>query len=209
MYLELRIAEHYPTHIVLPDGSYFNEPPSIEGYVYTSNFSSLRSLVYLTTHNNYLFNLRPSRAHPPDPPGAVAASLGAEDEDELELELDTVTGKKQLKELKRGREQILAADGFADLRDIAFVRRALSNDGPEDEAYQNSETRSTRTIIVERLKKRFLLVEAAEPVDEYDVGGDEYMSKTGNKSLLRMRRSFELVMRSGQVLQFEVRILTF
>lgn len=40
--------------------------------------------------------------------------------------------------------------------------------------------------------------------DEEEIGGDEGLAKSTNKPKLRMQRSFELLLKSGRVIRFEV-----
>lgn len=44
--------------------------------------------------------------------------------------------------------------------------------------------------------------------DDEDEGGDDVLSQHTEKSQLRVRRSFELLLKSGQVVRFEVRQLS-
>jgi len=53
----------------MKDKTKFEEPPSIEGYVYRYKPNTkLRVQVYLTVHSGGLFFLNPTQAHAPQPP---------------------------------------------------------------------------------------------------------------------------------------------
>lgn len=52
----------------------------------------------------------------------------------------------------------------------------------------------------------FLDDENETPSDAEDNGGDEAMTKAQDKTKLKMKRSFELVLRNGHVVRFEVRL---
>lgn len=173
----------------IKDGELMSEPPSVEGYVtHVRSTSGTREEVYLTVHNGLLFTLRPAHANTPNPPGAFAVPSG--------LDKD---GRDALRnnEARRGAEQVLAARDVTDLRAVVAVRRAFrpaflpgqperySMGGPG-----SGEDERDGVII-------------HEESDTHDVGGDAGLS--GDVSTVRMRRCFELVMKTGHVIRFEVR----
>ncbi|KNZ80953.1 Meiotically up-regulated gene 56 protein [Termitomyces sp. J132] len=113
--LEIRLADHYPTHIHLKNGTRLHEPPAIEGYVerIRSN-SQMRQSLYLSTHDGNLFVMTPNHAYPPSPPG-LATNIG-------DIEAYAETLRKS--EIHRGASQVMHAIGVLDLRDILVIRRA-------------------------------------------------------------------------------------
>jgi hypothetical protein len=45
--------------------------------------------------------------------------------------------------------------------------------------------------------------------DDGDMGGDEALAKAGDKPKFKMKRCFELLLKSGHVIRFEVSLLWF
>ncbi|KAJ7212216.1 Pleckstrin homology domain-containing protein [Mycena pura] len=180
-HLEIRLGQHCPQHFVHKDGSRVTEPPAIEGYIerVRPNAQS-KYLMYLVAHDGNLFSLSPEHAHPPTPMGMNPA-------------VDTVEGLR-FAEVQRGILQILHATGVADMRAILTVRRAFqpvvpaSHDSPELDDHSHVEQASP--------------VERTESDDE-DEGGEEGLRAAQDKQHLKMRRSFELLLKNGHVIRFE------
>ena len=169
----------------MKNGHQLSEPPSVEGYVSRVKPGSTREEVYLTVHNGLLFTLAPAGAHAPNPPGVVPVSQDSDRDAEA-------LGQE---EIHRGSAQVLAARGVMDLRAVIAVRRAFRP------VLHPNEHGSTQPEIEEN----GLLEEEVvhEESDTRDVGGDTGLS--GDVTTIRMRRCFELVMKSGHVIRFEVR----
>ncbi|EDR13810.1 uncharacterized protein LACBIDRAFT_188344 [Laccaria bicolor S238N-H82] len=111
--LELRLANHAPTHFHLRDGTHIDEPPSIEGYLErVKPGSQIKQLLYLTTHNGNVFITHTYHAYPPAPPGIA-----------LPLDLDGYVKDLHHAEVLRGSRQILHATGVCDLRSIVAIQR--------------------------------------------------------------------------------------
>ncbi|KAJ7254353.1 Pleckstrin homology domain-containing protein [Mycena haematopus] len=175
-HLELRLAQHSAQHLVLKNGTRIPEPPSIEGYLERIRPNSQsKHLLYLVTHDGNLFSLATEKAHPPSPMGIGQA----ESADVL-----------RRAEVQRGTEQILHATGVSDLRSILSVRRAfqpvvpVSHDTPDDQ--------SLRPSYIERSDS-----------DDEDEGGEEGLRTAQDKVHLRMKRSFELLLKNGHIIRFE------
>jgi hypothetical protein len=93
---------------------------------------------------------------------------------------------------KTGAQQVLQADAFVDLRSIAAVRQANQLIArPLDASTQGAD------LILP-------FVNAAAHADAEDEGGEEALARHHDKPALRMRRSFELLMKTGHVVRFEV-----
>ena len=190
-HLEVRLAEHMTPQLHVKDGDHFSEPPSIEGYVTrVRGASGTREEVYLTVHNGLLFTLGPAHAHAPTPPGVIPVHLDSNQDARGALRED---------EVRRGVTQVSAARGVTDLRAVIAVRRAFRPQFqprlPEhDPTLRNSEE-AERDLDVEVIH---------EESDAQDVGGDAGLSG-GDVSTIRMRRCFELLMKTGHVIRFEVR----
>ncbi|KAK7048271.1 hypothetical protein R3P38DRAFT_2605963 [Favolaschia claudopus] len=180
-YLEVRLAQHFEQHLILKNGTRLPQPPSIEGYLERIRPNSqTKHLMYLVTHDGNLFSLASEKAHPPSPMG-----IGQEESAET----------LKLAEVQRGTEQILGASGVTDLRSILTVRRAfqpiapLSHDVPdpvEDQSYMS------HTSHLERCDS-----------DDEDEGGEEGLRVAQDKPRLRMKRSFELLLKNGHIIRFE------
>ncbi|KAI0947149.1 hypothetical protein AcV7_009650 [Taiwanofungus camphoratus] len=185
--LELRLKEHLPTRLHLKDGTRLDEPPAVEGYLDRIRPNSqLKQAVYLTTHNGYLFALAPVQANHPPPPGFIPPGQDPTD-----------TSSFREAEVRRGTKQILHATGISDLRNIVAVRRAfqLIHLHAEEPPSLNTPDWEDKASFWEH-------VERTESDDE-DAGGDEGLTHAHNKFRLRMRRSFELLLTTGNVVRFE------
>ena len=182
------MAQHAPTYIHLKNGRRFDEPPAIEGYLdrIKSN-SQIKHQLYLTTHDGNLFILGPHTAFPPMPPGLAPIT-----DQSLDLQVFRHA------EIRRGINQIMTATGMCDLRAILAVRRAFQavpthmhnqKEASADDTswfgiWENSELRTAD--------------------DEEDEGGDSVLNKSADRTLLKMRRSFELLLNTGHTIRFEV-----
>ena len=199
--LEFRLKRHFPTRLHLKDGTRLDEPAAVEGYVDRIRLNpQLRHSLYLVTHDGYLFSLLPAHAHPPHPPGAPPSSPAASQSalDTAGLVESAETRRKA--ELRRGREQVIQATGMFDLRSIVAVRRAFQHvpQRTESPARPHGTDWEDTAAFWEQ-------VDRSESDDE-DTGGETGMAKTTDKSRLRLRRSFEIVLVTGRVLRFEVRL---
>lgn len=178
-----------PTRLHLRDGTRLDEPPAVEGYVERIRPNSqFRQALYLTTHNGYLFTLLPAHAHHPAPPGVVPH--------------DTLPQARYDGEVRRGAAQITRATGTLDLRNIIAVRRAfqsvLSHVGEVPQRDGDSPE-------WDETEEFWHAVDHVDEDDE-DVGGEAGLAKcsTQERPRLKMRRSFELLLTTGNVLRFEV-----
>jgi hypothetical protein len=185
--LEVRLAEHFPGHIHAKAGKHIEEPPSIEGYLerIKPNTQTKQS-IYLSTHNGNLFTLSTFHAFPPTPPGLAPAS---------NLYTDAETHRHT--EVRRGANQILTATGVCDLRTIVAVRRA-SHPVPAHMHDQKEQDDNTRFGTWENPS------ELRDEEDEGDEGGEAGLSAVGDRTQMRIRRSFELLLNTGNVIRFEV-----
>jgi hypothetical protein len=180
----------------MPDGTLLAEPPAIEGYLDRIALPSQGKLkaLYLATHNGNIFFLYPARAHPPPPPGLHALVRDTANAN------DTPTLHQA--EARRGAMQITDAFGVMDLSDILVVRRAFQlvpqqshNEIGNDKSKAKDEGDGEQ---VQVSLKRF-------DSDDEDEGGSEALAKASDKPRLKMMRSFELLLKNGHVVRFEVR----
>ncbi|KAF8635847.1 hypothetical protein AX15_000040 [Amanita polypyramis BW_CC] len=181
--LELRLAEHYPTHIYLKNGMRFDEPLGAEGYLkHIRPNSSTKHQVYLSTHDGNLFVLPVRHAYPPVPPGFFHRILSA--------------GTSAMEaEIQRGAMQIMHASGVCDFRNIFAVRRAFQL--VPSHAHDECEDRNGNGDPFGMWYRN----EEALPEDNEDNNG-EVPDDDSNKHL-HMRRSFELLLRNRYVIRFE------
>ncbi|PFH53944.1 hypothetical protein AMATHDRAFT_740 [Amanita thiersii Skay4041] len=186
--LEIRLAEHYPTHVHLKNGQRVHEPPGVEGYLQKiSPTSTMKRLMYLSTHDGYLFVLPSHHAYPPAPPWFVQPSE----------QLETSNGlPSQQAEVQRGALQIVHALGVCDLRNVVAIRRAFQMMPPQTHSEQEVNEGDTALNIWSQ-------GDEVTEEDANDLGGEDGLSQVTNRSVLRMRRSFELLLRSGRVIRFE------
>ncbi|KAG6877753.1 hypothetical protein C0993_004256 [Termitomyces sp. T159_Od127] len=187
--LEIRMADHHPTHFNLKNGTRLYEPPAIEGYVERIRTNSqLRQSLYLSTHDGNLFVVTPNHAYPPSPPG-LATSIG---------DIDAYAESLRKSEINRGAMQIMNAIGVNDLRDILMIRRASR---PVPEAMHRETSNSQNFDIWASLQVQ---PEERTSADDEDEGGEQGLNRAEDKTYLRIRRSFELLLTTGHVVRFEV-----
>jgi hypothetical protein len=101
---------------------------------------------------------------------------------------------------------ILDADGYIDLRSILAVRRAVEPTppvGPIDTGAARSK-RIPNSALRDDDDFNDQWVDQTDASDDEDEGGEEYLLKSNDRMRVRMKRSFELIMRSGRVVRFEV-----
>ncbi|KAG6890784.1 hypothetical protein C0995_003214 [Termitomyces sp. Mi166 len=186
--LEIRLADHHPTHIHLKNGTRLHEPPAIEGYVERIRPNSqMKQSLYLSSHDGNLFVMTPNHAYPPSPPG-LAENLG---------DIEAYAESLRKSEIQRGAMQVMHAIGVNDLRDILMIRRA-SHLVPET---THGETpRSQNSDIWAGIPVQ---PEERTSADNEDEGGEEGLNKAEDKAHMRTRRSFELLLTTGHVVRFE------
>ena len=183
--LELRLTEHRPTRIHLKDGTRLDEPPGIEGYIDRIRPNSqMKQSLYLSTYDGYIFFVAATQANPPPPPGPPTDTS---DPDAI-----------RQAEVLRGARQIMTASGMCDLRSIIAVRRAFQLIPRHVEEVDLRDTPQWEDVPgfwdnVEHYDE-----------DHRDPGGVEGLAKMSDTAFTRMRRSFELVLKSGSVVRFEV-----
>ncbi|KAF8631778.1 hypothetical protein AX17_004993 [Amanita inopinata Kibby_2008] len=179
--LEIRLAGHYPTRIHLKDGERVDEPPGVEGYLkHIRPNAALHFHLYLSTHDGNLFFLPLHCAHPPSPPGFVPPST---DSNGMQTEI------------RRGALQVMDASMVCDLRNILSIRRAF-------QLVPTSPHTVTERHVFDNGPNHG---EEVSQDDIDDEGGEEGLNRSANKPVLRMRRSFELLLRDGRVVRFEAR----
>lgn len=185
------MTEHYPTFLYLKNGRVLVQPPAIEGYVerIRPNTQTKQSL-YLVSHNGNLFTLSPQQAQPPSPPGSALMLGNIEEYKQTLMKV----------EIERGIYQIMHANAVCGLRSIIAVRRA-SHVVPQHHHDQKDDHLAEESFwfnVWSRADER-------TDSDDEDEGGEEGLSKISNRPLLRMKRSFELLLNTGRVVRFEVR----
>ncbi|KAG2151386.1 hypothetical protein DEU56DRAFT_777628 [Suillus clintonianus] len=189
-HLELRLGQHYPATIHLPDGTKVHEPPCVEGYLDRIKSSSqTKQHIYLTSHDGHLFALWPSNSHAPVPPNVhLSRALSSHHNESLEY-----TRALREAEVARGAAQIAAAFEAFDLRNIREIRRTTHENIVDD-----ASTHATANVAGGSVGNQDILNR-----DEDDIGGAEGLVQARDKNELRVRRCFEIVMISGRVIRFE------
>ncbi|KAJ6508926.1 Pleckstrin homology domain-containing protein [Mycena sanguinolenta] len=180
-HLELRLAQHSAHHLVLKNEMRVPEPPSIEGYLERIRPNSQsKHLMYLVTHDGNLFSLAAEKAHPPSPMGIGQAESA---------------GALRLAEVQRGTRQILGATGVSDMRSILSVRRAFQPVVPA--SHDMADVGDNQSYV-----SRASVIERSDSDDE-DGGGEDGLRTAQDKTHLRMKRSFELLLKNGHIIRFE------
>lgn len=189
-HLELRLGQHYPATIHLPDGTKVHEPPCIEGYLDRIKLSSQsKQHIYLTSHDGHLFALWPSNSHAPVPPNVhLSRALSSYHNESLEY-----TRAFREAEVARGASQIAAAFQAFDLRNIREIRKATHETIDND-----ARTHAPATVDGGSVGNQDILTR-----DEVDIGGAEGLAQAHDKNRLRVGRCFEIVMICGRVIRFE------
>jgi len=100
-------------------------------------------------------------------------------------------------EIRRGSNQIMTATGVCDLRSIVAVRRASH---PTSAHVHNERETQNNAIWM----KIWQTPEEKSADDEEDEGGEVGLSKSSDRSRTRVRRSFELLLKTGHIVRFEV-----
>ncbi|KAG9035602.1 hypothetical protein FRB95_011008 [Tulasnella sp. JGI-2019a] len=194
MQLEVRPARHAATKVVLNDGTKLSEPPSVEGYLYRIKANTqTRTQIYVSSHDGNLFTLSPANSYapaPPEPPIVLIDKDAKTDED------------KRTAELRRGAQQIFHSDGYIDLRSIMAVRRATQATVPRF-ALQDSGNIQDVNLLQSDDESHPPEPEHPSLSDAEDTGGDEFLNTHPNKQRLKLKRSFDLTLRTGHVIRFE------
>ncbi|KAI0648051.1 Pleckstrin homology domain-containing protein [Trametes meyenii] len=195
-HLEFRRKRHLPTRLRVRDGTRLDEPPSVEGFLDRIRPNSqLKQSLYLATHDGYIFALSPAKAYPPPAPGAPGSASAFASGSAFSFSDQADTRRRA--EVRRGRLQILEATGVSDLRSIVAVRRAFQVIPPQVERVE-----ARNGADWEDTEGFWAQAERTESDDD-DAGGETGMAVTKDKTRLKMRRSFELVLTSGRVVRFE------
>lgn len=196
VHLELRVGQHFPSYLTTRDGLRLEEPAAIEGYLDRIKPGGQgKTQVYLVTHNGNLFTLTPSKAYPPTPLGAKMPM--AEEDSNSRL---NYSERLRHSEVKRGASQIMGASGVCDLRSILLVRRAMQlvSTPEHTEGVRQDQDDGSWVNVWSQPDERL-------NSDDEDEGGEEVLAKHADKPRQRMRRSFELLLKNGRVIRFEVR----
>ena len=104
-------------------------------------------------------------------------------------------------ECQRGTMQIMDATGVNDLRTILMIRRAFHI---TPVATHNEKKMPQDDDIWFSIWSQ---PEQRTQEDQDEIGGEEGLSRSNDKPRLRMHRSFELLLTTGQVIRFEVGVL--
>lgn len=150
--LELRMIEHTPCDIILPEKLTLKEPPPVEGFLIqlsdfhgsTGVFNSKRKMTYFATFDQYLFYVPASKV---DPPNIVCFV----DEDLLPRNIkaqsyvsaispytNSCTPEIGAKEIHRRMRLMIEAEGVIDLTKVSYVRRAFNQDISDEQDIPNN-----------------------------------------------------------------------
>jgi hypothetical protein len=176
------------------------EPLAIEGYLDRIRpHSRSRQAVYLSTHDGNLVFSTGAHGHPPLPPGAPRTMKAS-------------GAYMPSPETCRGSLQILEADGMVDIRSVLVVRRAFV--GHDQSVGQEATLATSRPVTAARHQGTWAEgVDLDQPLeisvsDDEDAGGEEALAALAtvqSRTNIRTKRSFELVLKSGQIVRLEAR----
>ncbi|KDQ11404.1 hypothetical protein BOTBODRAFT_57377 [Botryobasidium botryosum FD-172 SS1] len=182
-HLEIHLARHHSCKVTLSNGERMAEPLAVEGYAYRrQKKSGTRTRIYLAVHDGLIFTMRAQNAHPPAPP---TPGFSKENEDRVPCAFSS----REI-EARRGAEQILGAVGCISIRNIASVQMTALEPG----AGQTSPTPGAEDA-------EFDILSQNDPARSQ--GDNETTSTVFGGAYTKARKSFELVMHSGDVLKFE------
>ncbi|RIA85001.1 Pleckstrin homology domain-containing protein [Glomus cerebriforme] len=138
--LQLRPTEHYPTSVYLDDGTKLYEPPPVEGYLIrvTNNKGKWKpKRLYFTSHDQYLFFLKPFATSPPPPPVSFSSDEG--DQQNVQPLIYAIAPQSQEQcaqtdafmkaDMKRRIKQIINASAFINLIDVVEVKSVVKRYG--------------------------------------------------------------------------------
>lgn len=201
--MELHLASHYPNTITTKDGKHLEEPPAIEGYVHAyKRKTQARVQYYLSTHDGFLFAVQVEKVVTPPTPTDLKSFAKSEEEFREDEQI-------------RLRTQIINARWFWDIRNVLQVRRAMH---PTHQIRDLSIT--ANEVMQPADPDADVLAQAQEPhyggvelhrteSDIGDEGGDATLARSADKPRLKMHRSFEVVLKNGRILRFEVSSCVF
>lgn len=173
----------------LRDGAKLSEPPAVEGYLDRIKANSqTKAPVYMASHDGDLFSLNPAHANPPSPPGLHPPKETAESLRETEV--------------RRGVQQVINATAVCDVRSILTVRRAFHL-APQSSHSANHPSNGSSPQDDDGDWLGTWAIDATED-DEHDIGGEEGLATSEDKPKLRMHRAFELLLKNGRLIRFEV-----
>ncbi|KZT53929.1 hypothetical protein CALCODRAFT_485938 [Calocera cornea HHB12733] len=190
-HLELRLAEHYPTKVALADGTVLAEPPAAEGYLhryYLSPSRTSRRRVYVASNDGNLMFSPQHAVRPPAPPGLPPVDGQSDAQRKL------AWARFRAQDTARQAENILAAEEYIDLRDVLIIRwaEALTPFKSEDVSKDSGNIPDVHEGWEQELHR--------EHTEDLEAPSG---AVGGMKHELRLRRSFELVLRSGMVIRME------
>lgn len=198
------MASHSVTKAKLADGTELEEPEAIEGYLYRLKMKTgARTSVYVSSHDGNLFIMQPANAYPPAIPQAQAIRASSDTDSVQEQPRYT-----REDEVRRGASQILQSTGYLDLRDIFVVRRPSKHHRSSEHSTPPSAYPRDRDDVVD---DSFASLDPSheEDSDCEEPGGEAHLLAHENSQHLKLKRTFEVVLRTGAVVFFEVCIKYF
>lgn len=137
-----------------------------------------------------------ANAHAPEPP-APPVTL-------IDHDIKTEDSKRAA-ELQRGAQQIFRSDGYIDLRSIIAVRRATQTTVPRFAAPDRGNIQDVNHSLADD-DPNLMEPENGTTSDAEDTGGDDVLNTHANRQRLKLKRSFDITLRTGHVIRFEVRL---
>lgn len=142
--LELRLIQHTPHDIVLPDVT-LKEPPPVEGFLthVSDFFGSLivkqqqRKTGYFASFDHYLFYIPPNKVTAPDTACFIDELHCNSKSQPFVAAISPYTNNVavELKENERRMKLMREAKGLVDLTDVSYVRRTFASSPEMDESH--------------------------------------------------------------------------
>lgn len=104
----------------------------------------------------------------------------------------------RLSEVQRGTLQVMKATGVMDMRAILAVRRAFQPTVPASHSDPDPGDDQSYMSLASHIQR--------SDSDDEDEGGEDVLRTATDKSHLKMKRSFELLLKNGHITRFEVGI---
>jgi hypothetical protein len=205
--LELRMIEHTPHDIILPENLKLKEPPPVEGFLIQVSdfhgapgvFHSNRKMSYFASFDQYLFYAPASKVEPPNTTCLI-------DEDLLPKNIrvqpyvsavspytKTCTPEVEAGEVRRRMRLMIEAKGVIDLTEVSYVRRAFTETIDDEQDIPSS---SNVSLLHWPTARSSISQKKYQPLAQNEQNSLENTS--------RKKPCLEIIMTNGLQIKFEV-----
>ncbi|PWY98942.1 hypothetical protein BCV70DRAFT_163637 [Testicularia cyperi] len=145
--LELRVAAHYPTSVLVAPGQLMHEPAAIEGYLWrVKPVSGALTRIYLTTYDGHIYICRTSKAFAPD------RHLATQLKETIDMRIPRTTGHGQSTAAAGGAIAVAANNANATRRS-GFVRALAKFAGREKIVRRDEDLAALRQNVLEAISQ--------------------------------------------------------